>query len=120
MENYRSSNFAGQGVYEIVARGHLDEQWSPWFEDLTITTGFGEVGTPITRFTGPIIDQAALHGVLGKIRDINMPLISVNQDKHDSAAAEESNAGDLNKHGNGVTSEGDESAGDGFSNENTD
>ena len=70
-------NFSGRGEYEIKVKGHLDEQWSSWFEDLTITTGFGPNGTPITTFTGPMADQAALHGVLARIRDINMPLISV-------------------------------------------
>ena len=73
------SNYSGRGQYEIKVKGHLDEQWSSWFEDLTITTGFGEDGMPITTFSGPIVDQAALHGVLARIRDINMPLISVNQ-----------------------------------------
>jgi hypothetical protein len=73
------SEFSGQGLYEIKVKGHIDEAWSSWFEDMAITTGFTEDGTPVTTFTGPIIDQAALHGVLGKIRDINMPLISVNQ-----------------------------------------
>jgi hypothetical protein len=70
-------NFSGRGEYEIKVKGHLDEQWSPWFEDLTITTGFNDDGTPITTFTGHLVDQAARHGVLGRIRDINMPLISV-------------------------------------------
>ena len=70
-------SLSGRGEYEIKVKGHLDEQWSPWFEDLTITTGFNDDGTPITTFTGPIVDQAALHGVLAKIRNINMPLISV-------------------------------------------
>ena len=73
------SKFSGQGLYEIKVKGHIDEAWSAWFEDMAIKTGFAEDGTPVTTFTGPIIDQAALHGVLGKIRDINMPLISVNQ-----------------------------------------
>ena len=73
------SKFCGQGLYEIKVKDHIDEAWSSWFEDMAITTGFTEDGTPVTTFTGPIIDQAALHGVLGKIRDINMPLISVNQ-----------------------------------------
>ena len=72
-------SLSGRGEYEIKVKGHLDEQWSPWFEDLTITTGFNDDGTPITTFTGPIVDQAALHGVLARIRDINMPLISVTQ-----------------------------------------
>jgi hypothetical protein len=64
--------------------GHLDERWSLWFEGMTISTGFGQDGKPITTFTGPMVDQAALHGVLARIRDINMPLISVNQIEADS------------------------------------
>jgi hypothetical protein len=74
-------DFTGQGRYEIIVKGHLDGRWSDWFEGMTIVTGCGEDGTPITIFTGHLADQAALHGVLGRIRDINMPLISVNADK---------------------------------------
>ena len=70
-------NFSGHGVYEIKVRGHIDEAWSSWFEDMAITTGFAEDGTPVTTFTGQLIDQAELHGVLARIRDIHMPLISV-------------------------------------------
>ena len=70
-------NFSGRNEYEIKVKGHLDEEWSSWFEGLAIATGCSEDGTPITTFTGPIADQAALHGVLARIRDINMPLISV-------------------------------------------
>jgi hypothetical protein len=94
MDDSRSSSFAGQGVYEIVAKSHLDKQWSPLFEGLTITTDFLKDGTPITRFAGPIVDQAALHGVLGKIRDTNMRLISVNQVQHSPVAEEERDLGD--------------------------
>lgn len=72
-------NFSGRGEYEIKVKGHLDERWSLWFEGMTINTDFGQDGTPVTTFTGPMVDQAALHGVLAKIRDIKMPLISVNQ-----------------------------------------
>ena len=68
---------SGRGEYEIVVKGHLDERWSYWFEGLTITTGLSDDGTPITTFTGELADQAALHGVLAKIRDMNLPLISV-------------------------------------------
>ena len=67
-------------TYEIKVQGHLDPSWSDWFEGMTIATGCGEDGTPITTFTGHLADQAALHGVLGRIRDINMPLLSVNVD----------------------------------------
>jgi len=82
-------DFSGRGEYEIKVRGHLDEEWSYWFEGLTITTGFDEKGRPITTFAGPIVDQAALH-LLAKIRDMNLPLISVNQ--VGTAAEDESQA----------------------------
>ena len=72
-----STYFSGQGAYEIVVQGHLDEQIGYWFEGLTLTNGFDEGGTPITTLNGHLVDQAALHGVLDTIRDINVPLISV-------------------------------------------
>ena len=71
--------YSGRGEYEIVVKGHLDEERSYWFEGLTMIPGLGEEGTPITTFTGHLVDQAALHGVLAKIRDMNLPLISVTQ-----------------------------------------
>ena len=61
-------------VYQIVVKGHLDGEWSEWFDGLTIT--LGENGD--TLLTGQVIDQAALHGILKKIRDLGMPLLSVN------------------------------------------
>ena len=70
-------NFSGQGMYVIKVKGHIDETWSSWFEDMAINAGFTEDGTPMTTFTGQLDDQATLHGVIGRIRDINMPLISV-------------------------------------------
>lgn len=69
---------AGPGeptVYQIRIRGHLDSQWTDWFEGLSITPG--EDGS--TLLTGTVPDQAALHGLLKKVRDLAMPLISVNQ-----------------------------------------
>jgi len=77
----KENNFSGQGPYEIRVKGHIDERWSDWFEGMNITPGFEEGNGPITTFTGEIRDQAALHGVLAKIRDINMPLLSVNKIK---------------------------------------
>ena len=59
--------------YEIRLKGHLDDRWDEWFEGLTIT--LGEDGN--TLLTGPVIDQAALHGLLKKVRDLGMPLLSV-------------------------------------------
>ncbi len=74
----------GSSEYVIKVKGHLDEGKSYWFEGLTMTTGFDENGRPITTFCGPLADQAALHGVLAKIRDMNLPLISVSQVEIDS------------------------------------
>ncbi len=60
---------------EIRLKGHLDERWTDWFDGLTITRDAnGE-----TRLTGPVVDQAALHGLLRKVRDLGLPLISVNR-----------------------------------------
>jgi hypothetical protein len=59
--------------YEISVRGVLDSQWSTWFEGLTVTTH--EPGQ--TLITGPVTDQAALHGLLAKVRDLGLPLLSV-------------------------------------------
>ncbi|MFC1959912.1 hypothetical protein ACFLYO_04310 [Chloroflexota bacterium] len=62
------------GLYEIRIKGHLDDRWTDWF-GLTIT--LEENGD--TVLTGPVIDQAALHGLLKKVRNLGMSLISVNR-----------------------------------------
>ncbi len=61
-------------VYQIRLKGHLSQQWTEWFAGLTIT--LEEDGN--TLLTGPVVDQAALHGLLKKVRDLGMPLLSVN------------------------------------------
>lgn len=60
-------------IYQIRVKGHLGQQWAEWFEGLNITSE--ENGD--TLFTGPLMDQAALYGVLRKIRDLGMPLLSL-------------------------------------------
>jgi hypothetical protein len=62
-------------VYQIRLKGHLGPQWTDWFGGLTIT--LEEDGD--TLLTGPVVDQAALHGLLKKVRDLGMPLLSVNR-----------------------------------------
>ncbi len=61
-------------VYQIRLKGHLGAGWADWFEGLTVT--LGDNGDML--LTGPVADQAALHGLLKKVRDLGMPLLSVN------------------------------------------
>ena len=65
--------YNGSGLYEIRLKGHLDGRWADRFEGLTIT--LEDNGD--TLLTGPVIDQAALHGLLKKVRDLGLPLVSV-------------------------------------------
>ena len=60
-------------IYQIRIQGHLGPQWTDWFEGLTIT----HEDNGDTLVTGPVIDQAALYGLLRSVRDLAMPLISV-------------------------------------------
>ena len=61
------------GLYEIRIKGHLDDRWAAWFGGLTVT--LEDNGT--TLLTGSVVDQAALHSLLRKVRDLGMPLLAV-------------------------------------------
>jgi hypothetical protein len=62
-------------VYQIRMQGHLGHQWADWFGGLSIR----REDNGDTLLTGPVVDQAALHGLLRKVRDLGMPLLSVNR-----------------------------------------
>jgi len=69
------STVDGAGRYEIRLKGHLDSRWVTWFDGLTITT----CSDGTTTIQGVVVDQSALHGLLQKVRDVGVPLISVNR-----------------------------------------
>ena len=75
-------------IYQIRIKGHLDRHWANWFEGLTITA----LDNGDTLLTGTVIDQAALYGLLRKVRDVGMPLLSVNRVKPGKAEASNVNA----------------------------
>jgi hypothetical protein len=60
-------------IYQIRLKGHLGPQWTEWFDGLTITLE----NNGDTLLTGPVTDQAALHSLLKKVRDLGLPLLSV-------------------------------------------
>ena len=64
-------------AYQIQVQGRLSPRWLPWFDDLAITAIPGDDGATITTLSGPIADQAALRGILNKLWDLNLTLLSV-------------------------------------------
>ncbi len=77
-------------IYEIRVKGHLDARWSAWFEGLTITCDTD--GNTVLR--GQLVDEAALHGVLIKVRDLALPLISLSRVDTDASTPHESDHAD--------------------------
>jgi len=63
------------GRYDILVQGHLDARWADWFDGLCLT----RQGDGTTLIQGAVVDQSALHGLLGKVRDLGIPLIAVNR-----------------------------------------
>jgi hypothetical protein len=74
-------------VYQIRIKGHLGSQWTDWFEGLTIS--LEDNGD--TLLTGPVIDQASLYGLLKKVRDLGLPLVSVSPKELGQAVASDVN-----------------------------
>lgn len=68
-------------VYCILVQGNLDRRWSDWFDGFLLTKHRDQT----TMLTGPVADQAALHGLLAKIRDLGLPLLSVERVEDDAA-----------------------------------
>ena len=68
-------------TYEIRVQGHLDQHWSAWFNGLEIS--YDADGTTVLR--GPLVDEAALHGVLNKVRDLALPLLAVSREQTDAS-----------------------------------
>ena len=67
------------GRYEIRVKGHLDPRWAAWFDGMSLTNE----SDCTTNIHGPVVDQAALHGLLQKLRDVGLPLVSVTQIERD-------------------------------------
>jgi hypothetical protein len=83
MSQISAGHHGGPGRYEIRLKGHLDSRWAVWFDGLSII----RCGDGTTIIHGPVADQAALHGLLQKVRDLGLPLISVNHVDPDNPPA---------------------------------
>ena len=75
MCNHHVGSYVAFVQYEIRVEGHLESRWAAWFDGLSLTRG--DDGTTVIR--GPVVDQAALHGVIQKLRDLGIPLIALTQ-----------------------------------------
>ena len=67
----------GPAIYQIKVSGHLDQSWSAWFNGMAITYDSGSGEAPATTLTGPVADQSALRGIVSKIWDLNLVLMSL-------------------------------------------
>jgi len=76
--NIHSAGHDEPGCYEIWLQGRLDDRWATWFDGMALTTTADPAGDGVlTVVRGPVVDQAALHGLLARLRDIGLPLVSV-------------------------------------------
>jgi hypothetical protein len=72
-ESNSNSEKAQPMIYQIRIKGHLDRKWADWFSGLSITS----LANGETLLTGPVLDQAMLHSLLRKVRDVGLPLVAV-------------------------------------------
>ena len=78
MSQHKSGISLDQSIaYQIEIQGRLEERWSPWFDDMDITVKSDTSGPTVTTISGMVADQSALHGLLNRIRDLGIPLLSV-------------------------------------------
>ena len=78
MTNHKSGISVDQPIaYQIKIQGRLEERWSRWFDDMDISAISQTSGPTVTILSGIVADQAALHGLLNRIRDLGIPLLSV-------------------------------------------
>jgi hypothetical protein len=75
-------------IYEIQVQGELDRGWQQWFDGLAVTPTYGAERVPSTTLVGPVADQAALRGMLCKLWDLNLTLISVRRVEADGQEEE--------------------------------
>jgi hypothetical protein len=68
-------------IYQVKVKGVLDDRWSDWFSGMTVQEESTSDGTPVTTLTGPVADQARLRGIVSKIWDLNLTVISVSRIK---------------------------------------
>jgi hypothetical protein len=77
MTGLESLQFDQTATYQIKVQGRLDERWTHWFDGMSITLEQAEDGSTVTALTGSVLDQAALYGLINRIRDLGLSLISV-------------------------------------------
>jgi len=77
MTGLESLKFDQTAIYQIRVQGRLDERWAHWFDGMSIAFEQAEDGSTVTVLTGSVMDQAALYGLINRMRDLGLPLISV-------------------------------------------
>lgn len=85
-----SANRSEQAVYQLRVKGHLSAGWSTWFDGMTIV----QDADGATLITGPVADQAALHGLLRKVRDLGLTLLALSSSERGELSRQEADAGD--------------------------